>query len=102
MNAAQTSIQLHIELTPKHNIIMNTGYSYAFPQFRFLVNNFPFFCNAVSKFIITLHRFSSSYPLSFATNPGGMITCSRMSEVEINFYYWNITKEWGQIWAGGV
>jgi hypothetical protein len=102
MNAAQTTLQLHLTLTPKHTISMNTGYSYSFPQFRFLVNNYPFFCSTITKYVITLHRFGNSYPLDFTLNPGGMITCSRMSEIEINFYYWKLAARWGLIWAGGV
>ena len=81
---------------------MNTGYNYAFPQFRFLFNNFPFYCSSVSKFTITLHRSGSSYPLNFAANPGGMIRCSRLSEVAINFYYWKLAEECGQVFGGGV
>lgn len=80
MNAAQTTLQLQFTLTPTATITMTTGgYSSSFPQFRTIVNNYPFFCAGFTKFNIYLHRFGNSYLRNLSANPGGMITCPRMS-----------------------
>lgn len=80
MNALQTSIQFRMNLRPKigTTIPMRTaGYTYSYPQFRFLFNNYIFSCWTFNRFIINLHRWGNVYPLDLSANPNGIITCSR-------------------------
>jgi hypothetical protein len=90
MNAAQTTLQLQFTLTPTATIPMATGgYAYSFPQFRVVVNNYPFFCAGFTKYYLYLHRFGNTYLKNLSANPGGMVTCPRMSEIQINFFYFS-------------
>lgn len=82
MSAGLNTLQLRMNLRPKvgTTISMATaGYTYSYPQFRFLFNNYIFTCSTLSRFIITLHRWGNVYPLDLSTNPNAIITCSRPS-----------------------
>lgn len=110
MNAAQTRVQLNLRLTPTATIPMITAspytskpYLYSFPQFRFVINNYPFYCTGNIKFIVTLHRGGNSYPLDLSGFPGSLITCPSLSEIRVHFFYLTFnTGRWGRIFAGGV
>jgi hypothetical protein len=82
MNPGQTTIQFRMNLRPKigTSFSMKTGtYTYSYPQFRFLFNNYAFTCWTFNKFIITLHRGVNVIPLDLTANPNGIISCPRPS-----------------------
>lgn len=82
MNAGQTAIQFVMNLRPRIGTTIsmkNSGYTYSYPQFRFLFNNYAFSCWTFNRFIIRLHRWGNVYPLDLSANPNGIISCPRPS-----------------------
>jgi hypothetical protein len=81
MNPGQTTIQFRMNLRPKIGTFfsMKTAtYTYSYPQFRFLFNNYAFTCSTFNKFIVRLHRWGNVYSLDLTGNPS-VITCQRPS-----------------------
>ena len=101
-NAAHTTLQLHLTVTPKVAINMYTGgYSYSFPQFRFYVNNFKFNCNSNSftKFNITFHQGATAISVDYFASTSMLFCGGANSEVGIFFYYKSMSSYFGNIWG---
>jgi hypothetical protein len=80
MNAALTTLKLHLTLTPKVAINMySASYPNSYPQFRFYVNNFKFNCNSFGfvKFLVTYHQNSTNthIPANYAASTS-MVSCN--------------------------
>lgn len=102
MNALKTTLQLSFTLTPTHPIIMNSVHTKSFPEFRFLINNYYFTCSGFSKFNINMKRLGWNSNVSPINNFGPTLSCSGVSEITLQFYYYLETATWGTIWGGEV